>query len=69
MSDYYVECWTSFGDEEVFEDLDHAIAWLKEATTPQGEGWVLVHEHSPGECACVQYLTDHRPVVVNGKIA
>jgi hypothetical protein len=66
---YYVEAWTSLGDEESFESRDEAIAWLKERTTPLGEGWVLEHEHAPDveECACVQYLNSHLPVVVNGE--
>lgn len=23
--------------------------------------FVIMHEHEPGECECVQYLTDHKP--------
>jgi len=63
---YYVEAWTNNGDEATFDDLAEATTWLCEMTKDGGEGWVLVHEHEEGECECVQYLSSHLPVVVNG---
>jgi hypothetical protein len=65
---YYVEAWTNRGDEATFHTLTEAMEWLCEMTKDGGEGWMMVHEHEEGEeCECVQYLTSHLPVVVDGE--
>jgi len=71
---FYIDAFTGDGFSEKFYDMQEALAWLCDATSEGGNGYVLVHEHEEfedgedGECSCVQYLTDHHPVVVDGKV-
>jgi hypothetical protein len=67
---HYVEAWTDWGVYETFHCEEKAIRWLVKMTRHGGSGWYLVHDHpyEEGDCACVQYLVDHNPQVINGQI-
>lgn len=50
-----------------FASYSRALSWLKRAVQEGEAGYILEHYRRcfrSGECDCVQYAPDHRPVVV-----
>jgi hypothetical protein len=51
----------TFTDETLMRDFIDKIREDAESDGYPTEVFVLYHEHEPGDCECVQYVTDHRP--------
>ena len=60
----------AFEDEADFFDYTLAEIAIRQAAEDakldgmRTEIFILEHEHEPGDCECIQYLTDHHPAYV-----
>jgi hypothetical protein len=54
----------TFSDEAMLNDFLASVERGAQADGIRAEVFVLFHDHSPGDCECAQYVTDHKPYAV-----